>query len=99
MKSLQSDKLSTALGQLIRQYRTQEESQALFAERLGVTSKTLSALEDGKGGKLATLCEALVILELDGPFADLAADLIDDVSSDRLRQRKSKRQDVLDNDF
>ena len=99
MNSLQSDKLVKSLGQLVRQYRTAEESQEVFAQRLGISRKTLSALEDGKGGKLATLCEALVILELDGPFADLAADLIDDISGTKLRQRKSKKQELLDNDF
>ncbi|MFT5162278.1 MAG: DNA-binding XRE family transcriptional regulator [Alteromonadaceae bacterium] len=99
MQSLQSDKLSKALGDLIRQYRTLEESQAVFCQRLGVTRKTLSALEDGKGGKLATLCEALVILELDGVFVDLANDLIDDVSAGGLRKRKSKKQEIMDNDF
>lgn len=99
MSSLQSDKLAKVLGQLVRQYRTLDESQVIFSQRLGVTRKTLAALEDGRGGKLATLCEALVILELDGAFIDLAVDMIDDVSGSKPRQRKSKQRDELDNDF
>lgn len=99
MSSLQSDKLLKLLGQLVRQYRTQDESQAVFARRLGISRKTLGALEEGKGGKLGTLCEALVIFELDGVFADLANELIGEVSGDRPRRRKAKKQVLLDNDF
>ena len=46
MSSIQADKRITLLGQLVRQYRTRDESQAVFCQRLGVTRKTLSALED-----------------------------------------------------
>ena len=99
MQSIAATQQLEQLGQLIKQHRTEFYSQAEFAERLGVSRKTLAALEDGKGGKLSTLCEALVILEIDTPFTELALELTEDVSDGPLRQRKRRKQPELDNDF
>ena len=83
----------TRIGEHVRLARTRRGmTQSDMAERMFVTRKTLSRLENGEPGiSLSVLASALWVLGLDGGLRNLAAPEQDLVGLRREQQRTPKR--------
>ncbi|GGD75250.1 helix-turn-helix transcriptional regulator [Lacimicrobium alkaliphilum] len=96
LHSMGAKKLLATLGLLIKEYRASAMSQDEFAQRLGVSRKTVSNMEQGKAVNSEILFDALSLLKLDQPLLSELGKLR--LPDPKLRHRKSDQR-VLDNDF
>ena len=93
------DRLASAFGDLLRQHRTGEYSQQELAERVGTSRSSIKSLEAGRNVNSHTLFESLVLLDIDHIVLDAINEHLDNIPQNQRRQRKTKLNKGLDNDF
>lgn len=93
--------LSQALGQLVKQIRTESMDQSELAVRVGLSRNTISAIENGKAVNSEALFAVLAQLNLLQPLTDAVeqqlAQFAHQVQKKQRKQRKAKPE--LSNDF
>lgn len=94
-KTASSEQIEQALGELVARYRLDNNlSQAVLAERAGVSLRTIKRVENGEGSSLDTFVRILIALGLQENLESLIP--VSDVSplnriDEKIRERQRAR--------